>query len=423
MLEGVGRKKRLGGKSMLSIKEETIDSLLDWLSSISDTEGPGTTRLLYSPAWIRAQRALEEKFLALGMTVEYDAVGNLFGTIKGSEFPDEVITTGSHVDTVTQGGRLDGQLGIVGGYLAIKSLIEAYGQPKKSLQVISMAEEEGSRFPYVFWGSKNIFGLANNEEVKELKDSEGINFVDAMHDAGFDFASDDRIHHKIAAFIELHIEQGNFLENEQKQVGIVNAIVGQKRYDIVLKGEANHAGTTLMKYRKDTVECMARIITQSIDKAKARDNSLVLTFGSVNPKPNTVNVVPGETMFTIDCRHTNLNVLETFTKEIEVDMEEIAHQMGISISIDNWMNEKPVPMDENIVSLMEKVCVDHQLNYQVMHSGAGHDAQIFAPHLPTGMIFVPSKGGISHNSKEHTELVDLVQGVKILAETLRLLAY
>ena len=407
---------------MINVSPQTIDELMDWLSSISDAEGPGTTRLLYSKSWVEAQNKLKEKFEELGMEVEFDKVGNLYGTIKGTENPEEIIATGSHVDTVVKGGRLDGQLGIMAGYMAIKELLESEGQPKKSLQIISMAEEEGSRFPYVFWGSKNIFGLANTEDVKDIKDSEGINFVDAMHEAGFDF-QDEPTHNNISAFIELHIEQGNFLENTGKQVGVVNAIAGQKRYDITLKGQANHAGTTLMEYRKDTVECAARIIVQSLDKAKAEGNPLVLTFGKVEPKPNTVNVVPGETLFTIDCRHTDEAVLDRFTKEIEEDMKQIASDMDIEINIDNWMNEKPVPMDEHIVKTLEEICVENDLNYQVMHSGAGHDAQIFAPRVPTGMIFVPSIDGISHNPMEHTEAKDIVQGVQALGETLHRLAY
>lgn len=407
---------------VIKIEPQTIDELMDWISSISDAEGPGTTRLLYSPSWIEAQHALKAKFEALGMTTEFDAVGNLYATIEGTKTPDEIIATGSHVDTVVKGGRLDGQLGIMSSYMAIKALLETEGKPKKSLQIISMAEEEGSRFPYAFWGSKNIFGLADRADVEEIADGEGVKFVDAMHDAGFDF-QDKPTHNKLSAFIELHIEQGNFLEQTKKQVGVVNAIVGQKRYTITLKGEANHAGTTLMEYRKDTVEAASRMIVQAIDKAKAEGNPLVLTFGRVEPKPNTVNVVPGETLFSMDCRHTDASILDRFTKEIENDMKQIASDMGIEITIDNWMDEKPVPMDANIIDTIEAVCKDNDLNYQVMHSGAGHDSQIFAAHVPTGMIFVPSIKGISHNPAEHTEAVDIVQGIEALGETLRRLAY
>lgn len=408
---------------MINLQPETVDELMDWLSSISDAEGPGTTRLLYSKSWLKAQEALKEKFEELGMDVQYDAVGNLFATIEGTESPEEIIATGSHVDTVEKGGRLDGQLGIMAGYMAVKELLATKGKPKKSLRIISMAEEEGSRFPYAFWGSKNIFGLAKREDVENIKDAKGVGFVDAMHESGFDFLEGEPQFNKLSAFVELHIEQGNFLEMKQKQVGVVNAIAGQKRYDITLKGQANHAGTTLMEYRKDTVECMARIVVNGIDKAKAEGNPLVLTFGKVEPKPNTVNVVPGETVFTIDCRHTDADVLNAFTKELEEDMKATAESMGIEITIDNWMDEAPVPMDDHIIEIIEEVCKENNLNYEMMHSGAGHDSQIFAPHVPTGMIFVPSIDGISHNPNEHTEAIDIVPGVQALASALEKLAY
>lgn len=408
---------------MIKLEAKTVDDVMDWISSISDEEGPGTTRLLYSPSWRQAQDAVKGKFEELGMSVEFDAVGNLFATLEGTEAPDEIIASGSHIDTVVKGGRLDGQLGIMAAYLAIKGLVEKNGQPKKSLQIISMAEEEGSRFPYAFWGSKNIFGMADRKDVENIQDANGVKFVDAMHESGFDFLKGKPKHNKLSAFIELHIEQGNFLEQTETQVGVVNAIVGQKRYNITLHGEANHAGTTLMEYRRDAVEAMSRMIVQSIDKAKVVGNPLVLTFGKVMPKPNTVNVVPGEVLFTMDCRHTDAGELDRFTKEIEEDMKKIALDMNIEIDLDLWMDESPVPMDAEIIDIIEEACTDNGLNYKVMHSGAGHDSQIFAPHVPTAMIFVPSIKGISHNPLEHTEAVDIVPGIQALASALEKLAY
>ncbi|MGX7092867.1 allantoate deiminase [Hutsoniella sourekii] len=408
---------------MTRVSAEEVKATIDWISSIQDGDGPGTTRLLYTPSWVQAQNEFKEKFEALGMTVEFDDVGNLFATMEGSEEPDSIIATGSHIDTVVEGGPLDGQLGVSAGYLAAKYLIENYGQPKKSLRVISMAEEEGSRFPYAFWGSKNIFGLAKREEVEGTTDQNGVKFEAAMEQSGFQFPSGDLKFKDMDAFIELHIEQGNFLEKAEKQVGIVTAIVGQKRYDIHLKGQANHAGTTMMEYRHDTIECMSRIISQSIDKAKAVGNPLVLTFGRVENVPNTVNVVPGETTFSMDCRHTDQEALDNFTSEIEADMREIAESMGIEIEINQWMDEEPVPMDKGIVDLLEQVSEDLELNYQVMHSGAGHDSQIIAKHVPTAMIFVPSVDGISHNPQEYTSPEDCAQGVEALLEALKRLAY
>ncbi|MBG9982594.1 allantoate deiminase [Aerococcaceae bacterium DSM 111020] len=409
---------------MINIEPKYVDEMMDWISNISDAEGPGTTRLLYSKSWVEAQQALSEKFKELGMQVEFDAVGNQFATVKGTENPEVIHATGSHIDTVVEGGRLDGQLGIMAGYMALNGLIEEYGLPKQSIRIISMAEEEGSRFPYAFWGSKNIFNMAKREDVEGKTDGEGIKFEDAMRQAGFEFKTMETDgFDQMDSFIELHIEQGNFLENANKQVGVVNAIVGQKRYDVILKGQANHAGTTLMEYRHDAVECFSRIVVNGIDKAKAEGNPLVLTFGRIDAVPNVVNVVPGEASFSIDCRHTDQEVLNRFTAELEEEMTKTAEEMGLEIEINLWMDESPVPMDTKIVQLIEEVCEENELNYQLMHSGAGHDAQIFAQHVPTGMIFVPSIDGISHNPQEHTNAEDIAEGIKALAAALYKLAY
>lgn len=408
---------------MISILPEEIDRQMDWISSISDKEGKGTTRLLYSESWIKAQNSLKELFEKDGMKVEFDEVGNMFATIEGSESPEKIIASGSHVDTVVDGGRLDGQLGIMAAYMAIKALIKEYGQPKKSLRIVSMAEEEGSRFPYAFWGSKNIFGIAKKEDVENISDNEEVSFETAMTEAGFGYLTGVPRFNNFDAFIELHIEQGNFLENSGKKVGIVNAIVGQKRYTIKLKGEANHAGTTLMKYRKDVVECYARIVTEVIDKANEIGDPLVVTFGHAEVTPNVVNVVPGKIEFSIDTRHTDQKALNEFAEYIEKVIQKHADAKDIQAELNLWMDEQPVPMDQDIVSVLENVCDQNGLNYQVMHSGAGHDSQIFAPHVPTAMIFVPSIKGISHNPEEHTAAEDIVQGVQALAEALKELAY
>lgn len=204
---------------------------------------------------------------------------------------------------------------------------------------------------------------------------------------------------------------------------MVNAIVGQRRYTVTLNGESNHAGTTPMGYRRDTVYAFSRICNQSVAKAKKMGDPLVLTFGKVEPRPNTVNVVPGKTTFTIDCRHTDAAVLRDFTQQLENDMRAICDEMDIGIDIDLWMDEEPVPMNEELVTTLTELCETEKLNYRVMHSGAGHDAQIFAPRVPTCMIFIPSINGISHNPAERTNITDLAEGVKTLALMLYQLAW
>lgn len=406
----------------MNILYDDVANAVKWISSFGGLEQGGTTRLLYTTEWLAAQNALKERMTKLGMQTYFDDIGNLYGRFEGSKYKDEVIMSGSHIDTVVNGGKLDGQLGIIAALLAMQYLKENYGQPLRTLELISMAEEEGSRFPYVFWGSKNVFAIANNKDVENIQDSEGIKFTDAMQRCGFKFNTRSA-RQDIKAFLEIHIEQGGVLEKEQKSIGVVTSIVGQRRYNIRLIGEANHAGTTPMSYRRDAVYAFSRICNESINKAVKVGDPLVLTFGHIEAKPNVVNVVPGEVLFTMDCRHTNKAELVAFTQEIEADMQRIATELGLTIEINRWMDEDPIPMNNDLIHLLENICREEKLSYRVMHSGAGHDSQIFAPRVPTAMLFVPSIKGISHNPAENTETEDLVEGIKALTYALYKLAY
>ena len=400
------------------------ERLLHWLGEFgADPEG-GMTRLLYKKSWVAAQQALAHHMQENGFTVKYDAVGNLYGRIEGTERPGETILTGSHVDTVKNGGQYDGALGIIGALVALKTLVKEYGRPKKSMELVSFAEEEGSRFPYVFWGSKNMVGIAKPSDVEHIADSDGVLFVDAMAKAGFSFPSADFVPRKdLKAFLELHIEQGGVLEREKLPIGLVEAIVGQRRFTIKLKGEANHAGTTPMSYRKDAVRIFAQIECMIMDLAQSYGDPLVATVGKVEVTPNIVNVVPAEVLFTLDVRHTAKEKIVAFTDEVRGKMERIAREADAQIEIDMWMDEDPVPLDSALVDVLEEACRERGLSYRRMHSGAGHDSQIIAPRVPTAMLFVPSRAGISHNPAEYTHPADLGEGVKALRAGLYKLAY
>lgn len=406
----------------MNIVENDIAEKIHWLSSFGGLDNGGITRQLYSKEWMCAQNALKHYMQSMNIATYFDDVGNLFGRVEGTANPEQVIMSGSHIDTVVNGGRFDGQLGIVGALLAIQYLYQTYGRPLKTLELVSIAEEEGSRFPYTYWGSKNIFNQIPSNEVDQLHDKSGISFIDAMNECEFTFNT--RPPRKgISAFIELHIEQGCVLEKEQQQIGIVSSIVGQRRYTIKLTGQANHAGTTPMSYRKDAMYGFSRICQESIEQAKRYGDPLVLTFGNIAVSPNVVNVVPGEVIFSIDCRHTEESLLTQFAQELERNMRYIASDIGLSIDINLWMNEKPVPMNKQLIEILVQQCQQSDLKYKIMPSGAGHDSQIFAAQVPTAMIFVPSINGISHNPAENTSLNDLLQGVKLLASTLYQLAY
>ncbi|MCM3397572.1 allantoate deiminase [Oceanobacillus profundus] len=408
---------------MTELSKELTD-MLETLGSHGKDPAGGVSRFLYTEEWVAAQKYLEKEMVDEGLDVHFDEIGNLFGTLKGSKYPNETILSGSHVDTVGNGGYYDGQFGIVAAFIAIKHLKAKYGQPLRNIEVVSMAEEEGSRFPYSFWGSKNIVGIAKNDDVRNITDFDGVPFVEAMHKAGFDFRDDTKgMREDFKAFVEIHNEQGNVLETEEKSVGVVHSIVGQRRFNIEISGQANHAGTTPMGYRKDTVFATSQMVSEIITAARKHGDPLVATVGKTEVTPNVVNVVPGNTLFTLDIRHTEKDALVQFTEEVYEILNRLAQEHQVGLNIDMWMDEDPVPMDKNIVDLMIKQCEENGLNYKLMHSGAGHDSQIFAPKIPTAMIFVPSRDGISHNPAEYTEPADLAEGVKALMGALYELAY
>lgn len=403
----------------------SFESLDKKFTGFGGLNGGGITRLLYSDEWSNAVHELKRTLEKEGFEASFDSIGNLKGRIEGSKYPEETIMSGSHIDTVVEGGHLDGQFGVLAALVAMQSLKAEHGQPLRSLEVLALAEEEGSRFPYAFWGSKNFFNLANREDVNDIADGEGINFKAAMNNAGFDYRSEDNDYSYIKSFIEVHIEQGKVLETEKKAIGVVNGIVGQKRYTINLKGEANHAGTTPMGLRRDAVVAFSKIATELTDKARAIGDPLVITFGRVYPVPNTVNVVPGEVTFSIDCRHIDQAALNDFAQTIDDCIKTVSEQEGVEYDINLWMDEAPTMMDESLVKVVEQAAeqVVGSNDSKIMPSGAGHDSQIFAKYLPTAMLFVPSINGVSHNVTEETNIEDLVKGIEVLKQVLYQLAY
>ncbi|MDM5226902.1 allantoate deiminase [Cytobacillus sp. NJ13] len=402
---------------------KNIVKRLEWLGSFAEDPEGGITRLLYSQQWKDTQQALKCWMETEGLEVKFDEVGNLSGILKGVN-QTETVLTGSHIDTVKNGGLYDGQYGIVAGILALIYLKEHYGTPKCNLEVVSLAEEEGSRFPYCFWGSKNMTGSAYKKDVENLADSNGAIFSEAMSEAGFSFRNETKSPRQdLKVFVEVHVEQGNVLETEKKSIGIVKSIVGQRRFTIEVKGEANHAGTTPMRYRKDAVYAASHMIYETLNMAKQYGDPLVATAGRIDISPNIANVVPEKAAFTLDLRHNDKNTISHFTERFTEKIKGISREHGVETTIEKWLDTDPVPMDPQVTGLIEKKCREKNLNYKLMHSGAGHDAQIFASFIPTAMLFVPSEKGISHNPAEYTAPDDLAGGVKALIGTLYELAY
>jgi allantoate deiminase len=399
--------------------------LLEELATFTDGAEAtgGITRLLYTKPWKEAQDFLARTMTEAGLEIRFDKVGNLIGRLQGRNPDSPVILTGSHIDTVRNGGKFDGSYGIVGGIAALKYLKESYGTPIHSLEVVSFCEEEGSRFPTAYWGSGNMTGLYDWRSGHELLDVEGTSLQSAMEACGFGLHEQpDCKRGDLGAFVELHIEQGVILERMAKQIGIVEAIVGQRRYSVSLRGEANHAGTTPMNMRTDAVAGAAEMIVR-LELLAARAASLVATVGRIQAAPNIPNVIPGAVEFTLDIRHDNEGTLSWFCEYLFQEYEDIANRRGLGLVITPWLTTTPVPMSRSLTGQIEQLCGELSLSHRRMFSGAGHDAQLFSPVCPTAMIFVPSKAGISHSPEEYSTPEQLSDGVSVLASLLYEMAY
>ncbi|MEC3655367.1 allantoate deiminase [Bacillus siamensis] len=410
-------------KQKLSVKNSITD-YIEWLAQYGASADGGVTRLLYTKEWMDAQLAVKTEMSSFGLETRFDDVGNVFGRLTGTQSPDEVVVTGSHIDTVINGGKYDGAYGVLAAMLALKQLKETYGAPKKTLEAVSLCEEEGSRFPMTYWGSGNMTGVFSEQDAKEPRDESGVSLQTAMHESGFGkgvFQSAYRT--DISAFVELHIEQGQTLEMSGRDLGIVTSIAGQRRYLVTLEGECNHAGTTSMKWRKDPLAAGSCIIHELLLHAEEQPDELRLTCGKITAEPNVANVIPGRVQFSIDIRHQNQRVLKQFHEDMAVLINRICHQKGIHAVIDEYMRIEPVPMDKRLKDTAFETAAENGISCEEMVSGAGHDAQMIGRRHPACMLFVPSRSGISHSPKEYTSARQLEIGVRVLTDLLYKLAY
>ncbi|MCI3923731.1 Zn-dependent hydrolase [Paenibacillus sp. TRM 82003] len=400
-----------------------MKELLERLRAFS-ADGPGVTRLLYGAEWEAAQSFLMERMEQLGFAVRADRVGNVYGRLEGVDPAAPVVLTGSHIDTVRSGGAYDGAYGIAAGIAALEALRRTYGPPKRPLEIVSFCEEEGSRFPLSYWGSGNVTGAFAPEEAAEHADFSGMSMQAAMEGAGYGRADQPpALRSDLGVFVEVHIEQGVILERRSLDIGIVTAIVGQKRFTIGVHGEANHAGTTPMSMRRDAGACAAEMIFELERLAGLAGDPLVATVGRLEMKPNTPNVVPGAVSFTVDARHADDAELEAFCDRFLAKFQDIAMRRGLKLEVSLWVDTPAAPMHPTLYEALMDICHEENRTYQLMVSGAGHDAQMLQAICPSAMIFVPSRSGISHSPEEYSSPKALEDGLAVLTKLLYELAY
>ena len=392
-----------------------IEEMLCQLADATRIDGE-IWRAAYTQEDKIAKKILREWIEDLGLEYREDAIGNVYGRLPGKE-PGTVLT-GSHLDTVKNGGKYDGALGVVTGVAALGYLKQSGFVPKYSLEVVGLMEEEGSRFPSGCQGSRAICGTLKDEDLEEVG-RDGVTVREALVSAGYQPEALKSVKRDdIRAIVELHIEQGPVLESEQKQIGIVDNIVGIFNYELTIQGNQNHAGTTSMPLRHDPVVAAAEFITESTRQMMAQAPSATLTYGMLQVFPGMQNVIADRVKLSIDMRDGSEEALlqdEIILKRALASIENKGFQTRL---IQNHCL-KSAKMDPKLIRVIERHCEEKHLAYKHMNSGAGHDSMVFGKHFPTAMIFVPSIGGISHNPAEATAVADIQTGFELLCEVLK----
>ena len=375
-------------------------------------------RATYTEEDQKARKLLEQWMREKALEVFYDDIGNLFGKIEGEQ--DKIVLTGSHRDTVKNGGKYDGALGVICAIAAAGSLYAELGKPKKSVEVVAFCEEEGSRFLSGYLGSRYLVGQLSENALQE-RDANGITVSEALQHAGFSGKGMQKSPQMqdIERFIELHIEQGGVLEQSGEQVGLVTSIVGLLIGKITIEGHQNHAGTTPMHLRKDPVTRAAQFITEMNQWAMTYGEAVTCTFGEIQVFPNKSNVIPGSVSLSFDIRSTSPAILQ----EARMRIKNLQQQDGFHYTLEFAAPNAPAQMDEDGLKLLEEAAKKLHLSYRKMHSGAGHDAEMVAQNIKTNMIFVPSVGGISHSPLEYSKMDDIGHGYLLLKAFLREIAW
>jgi allantoate deiminase len=382
----------------------------------------GVTRLVYSAAWRAAMAEVEDWLAGSGLAVRVDAVGSRFGRLQGETA--SVVLSGSHCDSVKQGGAFDGALGVVMAGCAIGWLARNVGKPHRTLEVFANCEEESSRFACNFWGSRAITGRIAPGETERLIDEHGESIGSAMRACGLDPALIPGARREdLCAYVESHIEQGPVLVEAGYEIGVVDRVVGVRVINVALEGVAGHAGTVPMARRHDALAGAAEIMVGAEQLARGMGAPAVATVGSVVARPGGFNQVPGEAEFTVDFRHPEEQVLAGLDDQLRELIREVSARRGLGVRLGQGVSQAGIQFDAGICSALEASCMDSGVRWHRMPSHAGHDAQVIGTICPAAMLFMPSQGGHSHRPDERTLPEHIGSGVEVLIRTLFRLAY
>jgi len=391
-----------------------MDRLARFAAYSDDTDA--LTRLFLSPAHRHAAEALLGWMREAGLAAGIDAIGNVVGRRAGTDPTAPALMIASHIDTVRDAGRYDGNLGVLIGLSLVEELNRAGVALPFPIEIVAFGDEEGVRFPTALSSSRAVAG-SHDPAILDIADEDGILYRDALLRFGGDpagIAGLARQPGALAAYVEVHIEQGPVLEAENLPVGVVTAISGASRMSVVVEGVAGHAGTVPMGLRSDALAGVAEMILAVEARGRSRDN-VVATVGRIDARPGAVNVIPGRVTFTVDVRSPSDKLRECIFKEIAAEITMIGDQRGLSVTISPGHVAAASPCDPALIAGLSEAVKANGHGVHLLPSGAGHDAMVFGDICPIGMLFVRCRGGISHNPAESITEGDAAAALKVLA--------
>ncbi|XRD26294.1 Zn-dependent hydrolase [Lysinibacillus fusiformis] len=401
------------------VGKERYQQLLNKMNQYNSGE-KGITRVAYT----NEEQACLHAFIRLckdeHLQIHIDPCGNLIARREGKVPGLQPVVMGSHLDTVYQGGKYDGVVGVTGALEVIKRFNEKSIVTKHPIEIIAFACEESSRFGVSTVGSKAMAGLIDKEKYRHLIDRDGISIEEAFAHCGLDFSSVDQANRAgegFHAFFELHIEQGPMLINYEKKIGIVTGVAAPVRLLMTLNGRASHSGTTPMNMRKDALLGASELALE-LEKAAIAEQEFgtVATVGILDVVAGSMNVVPGQVELTVDIRSSSVQSRDRVLQHFYTAIANVQQKRLLAIDYKVISSEEPVLLSPSLMKGLESICIEKNLSYQYMQSGAGHDSMNMTRLGPVGLIFIPSVDGLSHHPDEHTDLEDILFGIDVLEE-------
>ena len=404
-----------------SINESRINQTLQELGHLGESP-EGMDRVAYSPEDIAGRDYTIKLMQEAGLETRIDAAGNIIGRRSGSDDNLPAIALGSHTDTVPKGGKYDGTLGVMGAIEVIRTLEEQGHRTRHPLEVIDFTNEEGTRFHRWLVGSRSMSGLLEQEDLDAL-DDDGLSLGPCIADIGGDLSRIGeavRSPGELAAYFELHIEQGPYLHQSGNPIGVVTGITGRAVFEVEIEGKANHAGTTPMSTRRDALVSASKLVLNIQKMAAEQEICRVSTVGSIKAIPNAVNVIPGHASIGLEFRDTDMEALAAAEQELRRITDQAAVDDIVDIEVIRHRFTSAVPITADMQALVAEAAENCGMTWEPLASGAGHDAQAVANIAPVAMIFVPSIDGISHAIEEYSTPQDCANGAQVLLELLLL---